>query len=116
MILKRKSRYVLIESSRSIDVISKHRQMLGILSTFLGESYLYESNPRVTKQYDGNVFIMRVNRGTEDKLILGLSFLKEFEGESVGFYTIKVSGTIQSLLDYADEAYGAKHKINTKKA
>ena len=93
-----KNRYVLAETSASADMSSAANQkalesrLINTLGT-LGYSY---ANPKILPVSDRQ-FILRVQRNTEEHMIIALSFIKEINGTRTGIYTIKTSGTIKSL-------------------
>ena len=93
-----KNRYILAESSARInfndnaDYRALEARIMQILGTL---SYSY-SNPKLMLATDKQ-FILRVQRSSEDSIILALSFIKSINGKATGIYTIKTSGTIKSL-------------------
>jgi RNase P/RNase MRP subunit POP5 len=106
-ITKHKNRYILIESSEPIDTRdrSTSADVIKAMDRQLGEVGRYELNPKAVFQYNTNVFILRVNRGHERKAILALSFIKELSGKKLGLYTIKISGTRRTLVEYCKTTY-----------
>ncbi len=105
MILKRKLRYILIEASDDIEMAAASAAVLNGLLRFLGEKAYADANPRIIRQYGKRLFSMRVNRNTEKKAVLGLAFVRTSRG-SAGFYTLKISGTLRKIAEYA-AAYSA---------
>ncbi len=107
MITRNKNRYILIESSEPVDTRDRSTSstIINSISKHLGEMGRVEINPKPVFQYGPNVFIMRVNRGFERKAVLALSFVKEVNGKRLGLYTIKISGTIKSLVQYCKNTY-----------
>lgn len=103
MILKRKYRYVLVLTSRDIDVAMHGNAITTELTKFMGEIPYSRTNPRIVAQYTPRLFVFKTNRGFESHLILALSFVKQVGGAKIGFWTVKTSGTIKSLLIYARE-------------
>lgn len=103
MILKRKYRYVLVLASGDIDAASAGNSIGAELMRFMGELEYSEANPRIVAQYTPRLFVIKVNRGFEDRLVLSLSFVKHVQGRAIGFSTLKTSGTIKSLLLYAQK-------------
>ncbi|MDE1825193.1 MAG: Rpp14/Pop5 family protein [Candidatus Micrarchaeota archaeon] len=99
MIFRRKSRYVLIEPSRQIDMSQKESwsALREELAKFMGEKSYIDANPFLIEGSSAGNFIIRVSRGSERQLILALSFIKCIGPAEIGFYTIKTSGTIRSL-------------------
>ncbi|MDE1869767.1 MAG: Rpp14/Pop5 family protein [Candidatus Micrarchaeota archaeon] len=99
MILKRKSRYVMVEASRPIDLTDKPAwsQLRADISRFIGEKEYLDANPFLAEQIDQTKFIIRVNRGSEKAIVLAFSFIKLFNNSEIGFYTLKTSGTIRAL-------------------
>ena len=105
MILKRKFRYILVESSIQMDWKALSAEISNKLSAYLGERFYINADPRVVANCGSNAFILRVNRGSEQDVALGTCYISDINSISVGLYTIKTSGTIRSLLDYASRAY-----------
>jgi RNase P/RNase MRP subunit POP5 len=107
MIYRRKQRHILVEASSEINLADKRVEddLKARLRGFLGEIEYFKSNPQVSAQLNGNVFILSVNRGYERNAILALSFIKDFKKERIGFCTIKTSGTIKSLKEYFAKVY-----------
>ncbi|MDE1761652.1 MAG: Rpp14/Pop5 family protein [Candidatus Micrarchaeota archaeon] len=99
MILKRKSRYLLVEASRDVDMQDKQAwgSLRSEMLAFLGESRYVSANPFLMSQLDPRRFIIRVGRGSEREMVLALAFIKSMGGKETGFYTLKISGTIKSL-------------------
>lgn len=102
MILKRKYRYVLILSSRDVDTGSSGNSISSEMMRFMGEHEYSKANPRVVAQYTPRLFVIKANRGFEGRVILALAFVKQVSGAKIGLYTLKTSGTIKSLLIYAN--------------
>ncbi len=107
MIFKRKLRYVLVEASREVNLADRKEvdDLKAKLHGTMGEVAYFRANLHVAAQLREDVFIISVNRGQERDLVLALSFIKTLCGEKVGFYTIKISGTIRSLKDYFFKTY-----------
>lgn len=101
MILKRKYRYVLVVSSGEVDANRSASGILGELMRFMGELSYADANPRIAAQYSPTLFVIKMNRNSEDAVILALSFVKQAQGK-VGFASVKTSGTIKTLLSYAN--------------
>ena len=99
MILKRKSRYLLLESSKEISLEDKQTwvSLRDEVLKFLGENQYVEANPFLIKQVGSKKFIVRVSRGTERRVLLAFSFIKNVQGKEIGFYTLRISGTIRGL-------------------
>ena len=98
MILRRKLRYMLIEASDAVrmDGVEEEELKKG-LASFMGQLDCFRANPQVAAQLDDSVFILSVNRGYERSALLALSFIKTLGERSVGFYTIRISGTIRGV-------------------
>jgi RNase P/RNase MRP subunit POP5 len=107
MIFRRKLRYVLVESSRDINLSDRKEEedLRERLRRTMGEATYFRSNPHVAAQLREDVFILSANRSTERDIVLALSFIKTLGGEKIGFYTIKISGTIRSLKEYFGKEY-----------
>jgi RNase P/RNase MRP subunit POP5 len=107
MIFRRKLRYVLVEASREVNLADKRMvdDLKAKLRGAMGEAQYFRANLHVVAQLREDVFIISTNRGQERDLVLALSFVKTLGGEKVGFYTIKISGTIRSLKDYFFKSY-----------
>ncbi|VVB76993.1 Uncharacterised protein [uncultured archaeon] len=108
MIFKRKLRYVLVEASRSVNLGDEReeRDLRSRLHGVMGEAAYFRANPRTAAQLSESVFIISVNRGCEKDLGLALSFVKTLGSESVGFWTIKTSGTVKGLKAQFKKLYG----------
>ena len=108
MILKRKIRYILVESSEPLGE-ADHKELTRRLEEQLGLFGQLDANPKVLKQFDGTHFAIRVNRGAEGSVVLALCFLKSPSGKRIGLYTLKTSGTLRSLFTYCQEAVRSQH-------
>ncbi len=98
MIFRAKRRYILVRSSAPINAITIQYRLGDSLLSFMGAEEYANAMPKVVKQMDDNTFIMRVNRGSERKLVLALSFIKNLGSGPLGFYTLRTSGSIAALL------------------
>ncbi len=99
MIMKRKLRYILVESSEPTGE-ADHKELARKLEGQLGLFGQLDANPRVLKQFDATHFAIRVNRGAEGNVVLALCFLKSLSGRRIGLYTLKTSGTLRSFIPY----------------
>jgi len=95
MIIKRKNRYVLVMSSKPIEIGLALDSFINELSKYIGIFGLAELSPYFIKSINERTFIFRVARGGERRFILALSFIKL---NGVAFYSLLTSGTIKSLL------------------
>ena len=95
MILKRKSRYVLVMSSKPIELGSNLSMFFDELSKYIGLFGLAKLSPYFVKKIGEKEFIFRIARGYEKEFILALSFVKL---NDFAFYSILTSGTIKSLI------------------
>lgn len=109
MIFRRKLRYVLVEASRDVNLLDRRQEddLKARLRATMGEGAYFRSNLHVAAQLREDVFILSANRSTERDIVLALAFIKTLGGEKVGFYTIRISGTIRSLKEYFSKAYGS---------
>ncbi|MGC8662536.1 MAG: Rpp14/Pop5 family protein [Candidatus Micrarchaeia archaeon] len=99
MIMKKKSRYVLVMSSKPINMSRQYLLFANALSRQIGKIGIAELDLSLAKSLDDNLFIFKMARGKEGVFILGISFIKKLqEEENIGFYSLLVSGTIKSLL------------------
>jgi len=107
MIFKRKLRYVLVEASREVNLADRREvdDLKAKLHGAMGEAAYFKANIHVAAQLREDVFIISANRGQERDLVLALAFIKTLGGAKVGFYTIKISGTIRSLKGYFFKTY-----------
>jgi RNase P/RNase MRP subunit POP5 len=107
MLLRHKSRYILVETSREIDLNDRFTfdDFEDRLAMALGELNYADANPKIAKQYNKKVFIIRTNRGQEPKVILSLALMKEINKDPIGFYTISTSGTIRTVLETCKKLY-----------
>ena len=107
MIVRRKSRYQLVETSKDVYLESNdgQRGLAEGIARVIGEFGYMNANPKVMRQLNGRVFIMRTHRGDEDHVVLALSFIKQLSGMPIGFYTIRSSGSIRKLENVAKGLY-----------
>lgn len=107
MITKHKNRYILVESTAPLDIRNPAvSQGLGTaLDLQLGQIGRMESSPKPVFQYNQHAFIIRVNRGFERRLMLATAMVKEINGQRIGLYTIKTSGTIRTLIEHCKKIY-----------
>ena len=107
MIMRPKNRYLLVESSAPLDTRDRilAKQILDAVAFEIGAIGYVKSNPKIVYQAGDRAFILRINRGYEDGVVLALSFVKEIGNVGVGFYTIKTSGTILALTSYFKRHY-----------
>ena len=105
MILKSKRRHILIRMSSgfAIGEESNWNELRDLLLQFLGEQAFADAKPKIIKILSQDTFIMSCRRGSEDKIILALSFIKKINTERLGFYTLRTSGTIKSLIERNQE-------------
>jgi RNase P/RNase MRP subunit POP5 len=103
LIIRRKSRYILIEASGDIDMSSKGTQagLYDGMAMAIGHIGSLNIGPKIMCQVGPRTFILRVARGTEGTATLAIAFVKELEGREIGFYTIKTSGSIKKLKESA---------------
>ncbi len=100
MILKRKSMYVMVRSSKRMDFTQGHNAsaFLRELERVMGIQSYSISHPKIAKQLSESIFIVKLNRGTESQFILASAFIKKIGGTEMGFQTIKTSGAITNLI------------------
>ncbi len=116
MIQRYKNRYVLVESSMPINTADRaaESEIMRSIESEMGRIGHLQANPRIVHQVNDSVFIVRTNRGYERHAVLALAFIKSFGGRGAGFYTIRISGTIRSLMDFCRKTY-AKTAENVRK-
>ncbi len=107
LIARRKSRYLLVEASREVDLGSKEgqRSLAEGIAKVIGEFGYMNSGPKVMRQINDRVFVMRTSRGGEGHIILALSFIKQLNGRELGFCTIRSSGSVRKLEELAGKIY-----------
>ena len=88
-------------SSSDINVEVEEKGLMAEIMKYVGELSYSEANPRIAAQYSERLFVIKTNRGYEDSIILALSFIKELRGRKIGFFSLKSSGTIKSLVVYS---------------
>lgn len=98
MIMRAKRRYVLVRASVPLNAHASQYALSDILLRVMGTETYADAMPKVVRQLDETTFILRVNRGSERRLVLALSFIKEVSGTRLGFYTLRTSGSIAALL------------------
>ena len=101
MILRRKSRYVLVEVSCKADLNSSEikKDVMLSLTKELGGLGRLRAGPKIVWCDSDSRFIVRVNRGYEKAVVLAFAFIKKLGGVRAGFYTLGVSGSIRSLIE-----------------
>ncbi len=99
MIYRRKIRYVLLELTSNLDMKIKENEYAfkNSLLSYMGEHNYANANPHIMRQ-DGDMFVVRVNRGMERELILATCFMKNIGNSRLGIYSLKTSGSIKGLL------------------
>ncbi len=102
LITKRKIRYLLVESSGPINLKERgaSEELSKNLLSFLGELNNYRANPRINSQIGENFFLIRINRGFEREVMAALATIKRIGDKENGFYTIRTSGTAQTLITF----------------
>ncbi len=107
MIIRRKSRYILVESSRDLDMSDRQAQsdLTEGISKAIGHIGSANTAPKVMAQTTQRSFILRVSRGTEGDATMALAFVKELGGKETGLYTIRTSGSIKKLKDLTTSLY-----------
>lgn len=107
MIYRKKLRYILVESTRAARMKEPHTSdaLRNGMLAFMGQLPYFKTNPQVVAQFSDSVFVVSVNRGYERDALLALSFIKDLEGRKLGFYTIRISGTMRSLRDTFGKIY-----------
>lgn len=101
MIIKKKNRYLLVMSSDDIDAASQGKAIGKEMMQFMGELHYSQANPRIMAQYNSRMFAIQSSRGHEKQVMLALSFVKNLNGRKIGLYTIKTSGSIKTLENFA---------------
>jgi RNase P/RNase MRP subunit POP5 len=107
LIARRKSRYILVEASRDVEMETKEAQ-IGLsegIGKIIGEFGYMNASPKVMRQISPSAFIIRVSRSTEGGVAMALAFVKELNGKQIGFYTIKTSGSMKKLIDLSKAIY-----------
>lgn len=101
MIARQKNRYILVEASEAIDLKdpSMSEAVSGAINAEIGAIGYAKAGPRIVRQMGDRSFIIRVSRGHEGGVILALAFIKYVCGRTLGFYTIKTSGSVRKLVD-----------------
>ncbi len=95
--MKKKYRYLLIESSLEIrDKSQFNIQLFNELINIIGLNY-YKVNPRIVSFIDKNTFIIKCSNSYISFLILAFTFIKFLNKNPIYFYTLKSSGTIKSI-------------------
>jgi len=100
MITRAKSRYVLVESSGSVNVTdaSFSNALLDSIRGEIGSLEYAKAGIRIVSGLGDRFFVIKVNRGYENGVMIALSFVKNMQGRKIGFYTLKTSGAIKKLV------------------
>ena len=114
LILKNKRRHILVRMSGSFAIGNENNwnELRNALLLFLGEQAFSEARPKLIRILGPDRFIMGCARGSEDRLVLALSFVKRLGSERLGFYTLKTSGTIKGLLSKARKSGSQQKQIS----
>ncbi|MEM3781412.1 MAG: Rpp14/Pop5 family protein [Candidatus Micrarchaeaceae archaeon] len=107
MILAKKHRHILALAFGA-DMSSKQsaQALLNGLAEFMGLEQYALADPyleAVLKGFGGSAFVVRCIRGYEGAVLAALSFAKSLNGMPIGVCTLKISGTIKTLLEFASE-------------
>ena len=98
MITRQKNRYIRIGASERIDFFDSRflDAFLDALRVEMGGVEYVKANPKIVNcGVEG--FVLRVNRGFEDSVVLAVSFVKDVAGKRMGFYTLGISGAVKNL-------------------
>jgi RNase P/RNase MRP subunit POP5 len=98
MIMRPKFRYVLLESSEDLNLIDKESisELRNRFRYIMGEQKYLDAEPKI-KLVNKNRFVIKVNRGSEEDIVLASCFIKDFSGKRIGLYTVKTSGSIRAV-------------------
>jgi len=112
MIAKKKSRYVLLELSKALDISTgpAYNDFARNIAKGIGMLDFSSMNPYPIKRISDNVFIFKVSRGYEKKFILAAAFISQLLGSSISVYSICTSGTIKALMKKYEKTYGAENQ------
>lgn len=111
--MRDKSRYILVESSEDIEKFgiklndeNASKNFSRVINKYLlfelGDINYTYANPKVAAILNNKFFIIKsLLKGTPN-LIIALAFIKQINDVNTAFYTIKTSGTIRTLKEYAD--------------
>ncbi|MEM0147010.1 MAG: Rpp14/Pop5 family protein [Candidatus Micrarchaeaceae archaeon] len=111
MILTKKHRHILaVALGVNIADMQNVNELLKGIAAFVGVEQYALADPYVEKVingFNGNVFVMRCVRGYEGSMLTALSFIKQLNSTSTGICTIRISGTIKKLMEFALANSGA---------
>ncbi|MGC8538383.1 MAG: Rpp14/Pop5 family protein [Candidatus Micrarchaeia archaeon] len=100
MIIKKKVRYVLVYASKPVNMEQSNAKnfLYQKLLAICGIKCYSAMRPKVVEQLGENKFILRINRGSERDAVLALAFIRSMPVlGSIGFYSLKTSGTLKAL-------------------
>jgi RNase P/RNase MRP subunit POP5 len=108
LIARRKSRYLLVESSKDVNFAFNEEQkgLAEGIAKVIGEFGYMNASPKIMKQLNSRAFVIRSSRGSEGHVVLALSLIKQLNGREIGFYTLRESGSIRKLEEVAKKLYG----------
>ncbi|MGC8710191.1 MAG: Rpp14/Pop5 family protein [Candidatus Micrarchaeia archaeon] len=109
MIARKKSRYILIELSRPLEITSApaYDEFIESIKRNIGMLDFSSMGIYPIKRLSDSIFIFKVNRGYEKKFILASAFISSLSGYSISIYSICTSGTIKALLKKYERKYVA---------
>jgi len=105
MILKRKNRYVLAVlfagTDRTDHSPRANNTIIDQIKELIGTLEFAKANVHIIKEI-GDMFVLSCTRGYEEKIILALSFIKKLQNTPISVCTLKTSGTLKAITEYAE--------------
>lgn len=101
--MREKKRYILVEmyAPAPEDTDSFKKGLYAELVKCAGQLEYHRMNPHVIEFLAGNRFIVRASLEGTPAIVAALAFVKSVNGAENAFYTLRSSGTLRALREYA---------------
>ena len=101
--MREKRRYLLVEASAPVrgDLDEFKKRLYISLMDCTGQLGYHRINPHVIGFIGSDMFILRASLEGTPSVIAALAMVKSVAGSEMAFYTLKSSGTLRALRDYA---------------
>ncbi|MCL4411473.1 Rpp14/Pop5 family protein [Candidatus Marsarchaeota archaeon] len=101
--MREKRRYVLVETSTPVrgDQDEFKKRLYISLMDCAGQLGYHRINPHVIGFVGSDMFILRASLEGTPSMVAALAMVKSVAGSEMAFYTLKSSGTLRALRDYA---------------
>ncbi len=99
--IRDKKRYILIEASRDLNLRKEELDKLfkQSIMNVVGQLHYYDVSPKVVSVIGERRFVLRCKLKGYENAIIAISLIKKLGSGNTGFYTLKSSGTIKTIMD-----------------